>query len=111
MVWGLGVDAVGAAGAFAYLAFVFPPHPPAGEFSMTRNLVALAIYLPLATTISSSRVRNSARALREWSASDRPPTELERRLVLRVPVINALWTGTFWAGGAVIFALVNLDHS
>jgi adenylate cyclase len=56
-------------------------------------------------------VRHASRALREYAESDRPPTDLDRRLVLRLPVINARWTGGFWLLAAVVFALLNADHS
>jgi adenylate cyclase len=111
MAWGVGVNLFGVGVAFAYLALVFPPDPVEGGVSIGRNLVALAVYLPLATTITTRRVRNASRALRDWATSDRPPTDLERRLVLRLPVINALWTGGMWLIAAVVFALLNLDHS
>jgi adenylate cyclase len=111
MLWGVGVNIVGAGVAFAYLAFVFPPDPDAGRVSIGRNLLALAVYLPLAVTISTLRVRGAARALRSWAASNRPPTDFERRLVLRLPLINALWTGGLWLAAAVLFAVLNLDHS
>ena len=111
MGWGAGINLVGIGVAFAYLAVVFPPDPDQGGVSMSRNLLVLAVYLPLATTVSTLRVRRAALSLRNWATSERPPTELERRLVLRLPAINALWTGGGWLIGAVVFALLNLDHS
>jgi adenylate cyclase len=111
MAWGVGLNLFGAAVVFAYLGLVFPPDPELGRFPVARNLVALALFLPVAMTISTVRVRRASRALRELARSQRAPTDVERRLVLRLPVINAMWTGAFWAVGAVLFALLNLDHS
>jgi adenylate cyclase len=108
-LWGLGVNLVGAAVAFAYLGVVFPPEG-AGDELIVRNLVGLAAYLPFSVALSSGGVRRAARALREWAESDRDPTELERRLVLRLPVINAVWTGAVWALAAVVFALLNASQ-
>jgi adenylate cyclase len=110
-VWGIAVNLVGALIALTYLAFVFPPDPDDGRISIALNLVALGIYLPAAMALGSRRVRHAARALRTWAASDRAPTDVERRLVLRLPVINAISTGGLWLVAAGVFALLNREVS
>ena len=111
VAWGLAVNLVAAAIAFAYLGWIFPPDPDEGTVSMRRNVLVLAAFLPLATALSASRMRLVTRALRDWAASDRAPTELERKLVLRLPVMNAASTGALWLLGALLFGALNLTHS
>ncbi|MGH2782556.1 MAG: hypothetical protein ACRDLA_14325 [Thermoleophilaceae bacterium] len=72
VAWGLCVNLFGVGVAFAYLAFVFPPDPDEGRVSIGRNVAALAVYLPLAMTISTLRVRSARRATGRGRTERRP---------------------------------------
>ena len=47
----------------------------------------------------------------QWAKEGRPPTERERELTLRFALTQQGLVGLLWAGGAVLFGLLNLPFS
>ena len=99
----------GAADIFVLLFWVLPL--PVGIADVSLNLVAAAIYLPLSFALGTWLARRATIRDSAWLRAGRPPTEAERRRVLRSPLRCTLVDGAMWAGAAALFFAVNAPTS
>ncbi len=112
---GLGwiANGVGVAVVFMAIGFlltVFFDQEQANELG-AENLpitIGAAVAFGIAMTVLLKRRRSAA--LR-WLTEGREPTPDEHRMTLGLPVYSAMLTAGAWALGAMIGALLNLDHS
>jgi adenylate cyclase len=100
---------LGAVDVIVLLFYVLPV--PDGSHSDTAELIALAIYLPLAFALGVWWGRRSGEVTRRWLASGAPPTEADRRRVLREPLRCAGIDAALWTGAAVLFFVMNVSAS
>ena len=103
-------NAVGAAVAFVYLAFLSPPQPapPGGE-----ALLFLGVapgYFLAAMVIGRLVGKRRFRRIGWWLGEKRPPTDDERRLVLGLPSHAAAGAAVGWGGAALLFGVVTATH-
>ncbi len=105
-------NVVGAMVVVVQAVFVLPT-PPLEDIAQVRlvNLVAAAIYVlvavPVGAVWGNLAMRGALRAVRER----RPPTDWERRIVLRGPVRVGVRMGALWALAAIAFGILNLRYS
>jgi adenylate cyclase len=91
------INVLGATLVFVYLLVVFPPEAMDHGWLDVWGTIALAVaYLIGASVYGNRKGRSITLPLRRWAASGQPPTDTERREVLRLPgrltaVCVALW--------------------
>jgi adenylate cyclase len=107
---GLAANAVGAAVAFVYLAFVSPPQPPPPHDEGPLFLGLAPLYVVVVALIAFIVGRQRFRPIEGWIAEGRPPTERERRLVLGLPSVAATGAAAGWIGAALLFGLATATH-
>ena len=100
--------ALGALDIFVLLHWVLPVP---GSADLTANLIAVALYLPLSCLVGIWVGKRLTRDTVAWLESGRPPTEEDRRRVLREPLRCTLVDAALWAGGAVLFFAINAPTS
>ncbi len=71
-------------------------------------VVFMGTTLPLGNAWSRRIIGNP---IERWLVEDRPPTEVERRAVLRQPFRVVAISATFWGIGAIFFGLLNATGS
>lgn len=103
-------NALGAAIAFVYLAFVSEPQPPPPHDERALFLSLVPIYVATVAAAEFFVGRRWFRGVERWLAERRSPTERERRLVLGVPSFAAAGAAAGWAGGALLFGLNAATH-
>ncbi len=109
---GIAANGVGALIVLCFFLFLVPGELSDEEWdrALTRNLIAFAVYMPISLVLGRWWAgRRPFEPVREWLSTDRAATDLVRRQVLRYPGIWALRSSVFWAGGALLFALLNVD--
>ncbi len=101
---------IGAVVVATLLIVVLPlPQGVDGETSVrVRNAVAAAIYVLVAVLIGIVRGWALGRPVARFFASDREPTDADRRRVLRFPLRLAVGQGLAWAVAVVLFTLLNV---
>ena len=100
---------IGALDLFVLMFWVLPT--PRGIDSATfleANLIALAIYLPLAVIVGKVVGARIAPTRFAWIKEDRPPTAQERDVALRMPLHCLRLNAGLWLGGLVLFTTLNL---
>ena len=75
------------------------------------DLIAMAIYLPLALGVGVAWGHRRARVVRAFLQEGRAPTPEERRGVLRAPLRVAQLCAALWGGAVVLFFFINLQFS
>jgi adenylate cyclase len=105
----LQANLVGAAIAFVYLAFVAPPRPEPAQPERLLYL-AVALYVAGGALLAYRLGKRRWAAIERWLAEDRPPTEAERRRVLRLPWTSAGRSAIGWAGAALLACVVTATH-
>ena len=75
------------------------------------DLIAMAIYLPLALVVGVIWGHRRARVVRAFLREGRAPTPEERRGVLRAPLRVAKLCAALWGGAVVLFFVINLQFS
>ncbi|MBV8305253.1 MAG: HAMP domain-containing protein [Acidimicrobiia bacterium] len=74
------------------------------------DLLASAIYLPLAFTACGWQSVRSYRHATAWLAEGRPPTREEQRRTLRLPLTEAALGMVPWVVGAVLWVVIDLAY-
>jgi adenylate cyclase len=111
ITWGLVLaHTLGVVDVFAMIVWVLPL-PDVARASVWPNVVAIAIYMPLALLGGYVIGTRNGRKVLSWLYEDRPPTESERVKVLRQPLVCTLQDVGWWLGGLVLFAGINLAVS
>jgi adenylate cyclase len=100
---------VGVAIVVALLLLVLPLPDEAGgrDGLIDENWIATIAYVAAAVPFGLWRGLAVARPVMRFLAQDRPPTEHERRLVLRLPLRLLGTQMLLWAGGVVLFGTLN----
>jgi adenylate cyclase len=101
---------MGAIDVFLLLWFVLP-EPPGATPDQTRNLVAVAVFVPLSFLAGELLGRRLIEPAVDWLKEGRAPSEREREATLRIPLACAVLDGTFWLAAAVLFAVLNASVS
>jgi adenylate cyclase len=104
-------NTLGATFVFVFLTFLLPVsiNPAGNRALVVRNIVAMAVYVPLGLVIGTRWARRRAAPINQWLLAERPATETERQAVLRQPLGFALVSATFWGIAAVVFSLLNVS--
>ena len=111
-VWMTIANWIGALMVFAYFAWIFPPEDNPDAFATTSvNAIVGGIYLILAAAFATWRGEKGNRVLKRWRESDEPPTEEDRRELMRIPAMMVALSATNWGIAIPIFFALNLDHS
>ena len=86
----LMANAIGTLVVFALAAWAFP-FPEVDDVGTVRivNLIAIAIEVPIGVYFGSRIVMRKLSPVRRWLESERPPTDEERRILLRAPLTIA----------------------
>jgi adenylate cyclase len=100
---------LGALSVFGFLAFLLPFDVEDANRLILRSAIALGVYLGASLTLGVVLGRRRMARELTWLRESRAPTEAERRYVLGVPRDSALISASFWAVGAVIAPLVNIE--
>src|SRR3712207_6462784 len=110
-VVGLVANGSGAVVVSAFLAFLLPISLEGIDSRVVtiRNGVVFASYLGVAFVVGTVRGRRHGARLTDWLLDERLPTEEERRLALRYPLVLVTTSGCLWAGAAAVFTAINLD--
>jgi adenylate cyclase len=99
----------GALDVFFFLIFLLPV---VGTANAARNrLINAAVFVPfliVAVVVGRHVGVRVARPVSTWLEAERPPTEGERRAVLRQPLHLMYVNGSIWMAAAVVFGLLNL---
>ncbi len=104
-------SAFGALLVFVFLGFILPPPKGTPPEALVTNLPVFAAYLGLTLVIGHRWGSAMTRNRLAWLAEDRPPTPTEQRLALRLPLAQIGIVATFWAAGALIFSLLDLQYT
>jgi adenylate cyclase len=108
----VGIISNGAGAVIVFLFFLLlsPTQNVPIDEVLGRNLVAFAIYMPVALVAGRWWAgRLPLTPIRKWLRSGRPATDAERRLVLRYPGLWSLRSSLFWLLAAVLFSAINSD--
>ena len=97
----------------AILLFWALPKPEGvdGSSVLTENLIASAVYFPLAMALGMFLGHRLAPTRRQWLLEGRRPTAAERQAALRIPLGCTYTDGLLWLGGVIVFTAVNLPAS
>ena len=98
---------VGAAIAFAIANFVIPSGVDDPATVRLANVIAVAIYLPVALVIGVIWGGRRAEPVRSFLREEREPTAEERRAVLLAPLRVTKVVGALWGGAVVLFVVLN----
>jgi adenylate cyclase len=104
---------VGALVVFLFLGFLVPPlaGPESTERLLVLNAVVLVVYMAAAGPFATWWGRRRFVPIASWLRAGRPPTEDERRLVLRHALEGVLLIGSLWGIAAILFAALNASES
>jgi adenylate cyclase len=102
----------GAIDVFVFLQWVIPL-PRVGSVAHVRllNEIAFAIYLPLSFMCAGIWSNLRGRPIADWVNSGRPADEHVTRLVLRHPLRQLEINAAMWAGGVLIWGVLNGSYS
>jgi adenylate cyclase len=105
-------NAIGGVITFVFLALVLQVrHPPAIGDVLLINGPPLLVLGGGSFLVAARIGRAVARPWLEWLREDRAPTAREQRRILRDNIMQVKLAAAIWAGGAVIFGLINLYFS
>ena len=112
MLFILAANAVGTLIVFALAAWAFPL-PDVDDVGTVRlvNLIVLCIEVPVGLLVGTRHVLHRLSPIRDWLESERPPTDEERRILLRAPMTIAKAQALEWVFAAVIFGGLNAAFS
>jgi adenylate cyclase len=102
------INLVGAA-VIVVMGTLVIPMPSVANVSHVRtvNLIAAAIYIPLAVLAGILLGTRGLSRLRDWLIAERPATTSEVRIVLRAPARLFAVQMALWLGAAVVFGILN----
>jgi adenylate cyclase len=113
IAWAMTIAHTAGAIDVFLLLFAVLPHPagidPADH--LTPNLITIAIYFPLSMALGMYLGDRFGPNHFAWLQQGRAPTAEERDQAVRVPLHCLKMDGGFWAGGVVLFFLVNVGDS
>jgi adenylate cyclase len=105
-------NAIGGVVVFGFLAYVAPTPVGAGQHALTRfNLLLFAIFFPLAMAAGRYWSLRRTQPIRDWLLEARRPTERERDITLRHPLVLAEASAAIWVAGAIVFGAANIHRS
>jgi adenylate cyclase len=106
-------NSLGALFVFAFAGFVVPGDVDPDEAAEQLRLSApvALVYLALALPLGVLHSRPYAAAIDRWLATDRTPTDAERRFALRLPVRVAGISAVFWGIAVLLFGFLQLRVS
>jgi adenylate cyclase len=101
---------LGALDLFALLFFVLPlpDHASDPRTHLIPNLVGFVIYLPVASAVGHYFGVRMGASRSAWLRDGRDPDPEERARVIVTPLHCARMCAGLWAGGALLFGLINL---
>lgn len=103
---------IGALDLFILLFWVLPtPQNLEPTDHLGPNLIALAIYLPLAIVVGKTLAARFAPTTFAWIRESRAPSADERTLALSVPMHCLRLNAGLWFGGLVLFTAINASRS
>jgi adenylate cyclase len=104
---------VGALVVFLFLGFLVPPlaGPESTERLLVLNAVVLVVYMAAGGPFATWWGRRRFAPIARWLRAGRPPTEDERRLVLRHALEGVFLIGSLWGVAAILFAALNASES
>ena len=95
-----------------FLVMLLPlPELESDQHALRTNLIALAGVFAVATPIGLIWVKALWWPILRWLRSGAPATDKDRRRVIRAPAKVLLVPTVFWAGGVVLFSLLNTAYS
>jgi adenylate cyclase len=100
---------IGAVVVFLFIGLVVPkPSEVANDWDVLLiNLIAMAIYAPLAFTVVTLHNRAVFGRAHRWLVEERDPSSGERELTLRLPIRQCIAPAAGWAGAAAVFFVLN----
>ena len=102
---------IGAGIAFAIANYVVPAEITNEDSVRETDLIAMAIYLPLALVAGVVWGNRRARVARAFLREERAPTPEERRGVIQAPLRVAQLCAALWGGAVILFFVINLQFS
>lgn len=102
-------NSIGVIAVALYFGFLFPPESTGDLAPIDLNITVfvgyLAVMILLALPLNALALRRAV----DWARNSTPPTERQRRLVLRLPLVETASAFLSWLGAAVIFGMINRD--
>jgi adenylate cyclase len=111
VVWGTLINAIAAFSVATYLLVIFPPEGDGSWITRERGLLGTGLYVAVASILGARRSGKLWRRTREWLVTGEPPTERQRRQLLRLPKRLSLMSFLLWLPAAVLFGGASFDIS
>jgi adenylate cyclase len=111
LVTGSVVNGIAAFSLATYLLVIFPPEETGSFVTKETGLLATGAYLTFASIVGGRRSARLWRPTRAWLTSGEPPTDKQRRHLLRLPKRLALNSFALWVIATVLFGTAALDIS
>jgi adenylate cyclase len=102
---------IGALLLAAFLLFVAPVPSIPRSRGLTLNLILIAVSLPASAIAGQLLGHRTSSAVTAWFSERRKPTELERAITLRQPILQARNIAALWLAAALLFSVVNAFYS
>ncbi len=98
---------IGALLAYGIASYLIPGQIEDESSVRSADLIAIAIYLPIALVIGAVVGQRRAAPVRDFLRDERDPTPAERRDVLMAPLHQSQLNGLLWGVAVVLFAVLN----
>jgi adenylate cyclase len=106
---GIAANLCGAIDLFAFGALLMPDPGDVDRGTVVLvNAIVFVPYMAITLTLGGRWIGRLGRPLRAWFETGRAPTPEERDYALRLPLLGARITATFWGVAAIIFTALNL---
>jgi adenylate cyclase len=104
---------VGCFDVVVLLFFILPEPPccPSFDDHLGRNLIGMAVYLPLSMVMGTYFGKRISPTRMAWAVEGRDPTPQERARVLHAPNWCFKSDAALWLGAVVLFAAINAPTS
>ena len=104
-------NAFGAIVVFLYFTLAFPPEGQEDAFATTGvNAIVGVVYFVCAALFATWRGEKANQVLKRWREGDAPPTEQDRREIMRLPELMVILSAINWFCSIPVFFLLNLEH-
>ena len=104
-------NGIGGIIIFLYFAWAFPPESNADAFATySVNAIVGLLYFIAAVAFATWRGERANKVLKRWREDDTPPTEQDRRDIMRLPLLMVTLSAINWGVSVPIFFLLNLDY-